>query len=123
MNAQILERNGQPAFAVIPIEDYERIAELLEDITDAEIASRISAKLKSGEEESFPASIVEHLLNGENPVRILREYRGMSVLELANACGVTRAHIYQIESGKREMSVELLRKLVFVLNVDADMLL
>jgi PHD/YefM family antitoxin component YafN of YafNO toxin-antitoxin module len=32
--AQILERDGKPAFAVLPIEDYEALRERLEELED-----------------------------------------------------------------------------------------
>ena len=34
MRPQILEREGNPAFAVLPIEDYEALRERLEDLED-----------------------------------------------------------------------------------------
>jgi len=32
---QILEKDGRPAFAVVPIEVWERVRELIEDVEDA----------------------------------------------------------------------------------------
>jgi transcriptional regulator with XRE-family HTH domain len=67
--------------------------------------------------------VVNRLLDGENPVKVWREYRRLTQGQLAEQTGVTVAHISQIENGKRECSVKLLRALARVLAVDADLLI
>ena len=123
MNVHFLEHDGKPAFAVLPIDEFERLIAPLEDAADAADIERLTAAVASGEEKTYPAEVVSALINSTNPVKTLREYRGISPSELASACGVTTAHIYQIESGKRSMSVDVLRKMADALDVDADMLI
>lgn len=123
MNVQIIEQNGKPAFAVLPIEEYNKLRAILEDIEDAATFGRIAADIESGKEELFPQEVVDALVKGKSPVRIFREFRRMTPAQLAKECDVSPAHIYQIESGKRSMSVDLLRKMVRALNVDADLLI
>lgn len=123
MNVHFLDHNGKPAFAVLPIEEFERLIAPLEDAADAIAIERLSEAVASGEEKTYPHAIIESLLNGAHPVKTLREYRNLTPSELASACGVTAAHIYQIESGKRSMSVDVLRNMVKALDVDADMLI
>ncbi len=123
MNVQIIEQNGKPAFAVLPIKEYNKIREILEDIEDAATFGRIAADIEAGKEELFPQDVVDALVEGESPVRVFREYRNMTPSQLALACDVSPAHIYQIESGKRSMSVDVLRKMTQALDVDADMLI
>ena len=123
MSVQILEHNGEPAFVVMPIEEYQKLCMPREDAADAATIERMSSAVASGHEETFPAELVNALIDGGNPVRLFREYRQISPANLAEVCGVSRAHIYQIESGKRAMSIELLRKLVTALRVDADLLI
>lgn len=120
---QILEHNGKPAFVVMPFAEYERMLEPFEDAKDAARIEQMLNAVASGAEEVFPAALVDALVLGGNPVRLLREYRGMSTGDLAAACNVTKAHIYQLETGKRSMSVDLLRKLTHALTVEADILL
>lgn len=120
---QFLEHNGEPAFVVMPIEEYERLMRPYEDGADAAAIERIVHDVADKREETFPAELVHALLDGGNPVRLFREYRGITPTALAETCGVSKAHIYQIETGKRTMSVDLLRKLVGALHVDADMLI
>jgi DNA-binding XRE family transcriptional regulator len=55
--------------------------------------------------------------------RVWREYRKLTQSQLAEKTGVIVAHISQIEGGKRECSVKLLRALAGALDVDVGMLL
>jgi DNA-binding XRE family transcriptional regulator len=123
MSVQILEHEGKPAFALMPIEEYERLVNALEDAHDAANIEEFYRRLVSGEEETFPAEVADRLLAGEHPVRVLRSHRGMTLQQVADACGVTNSHISQIEKGKRSMSTELLKKVAGALRVDAELLL
>lgn len=123
MSVQILEHEGRPAFALMPIEEYERLVAALEDAHDAATIEEFYRRLVSGEEQTFPAEVADRLLAGEHPVRVLRSHRGMTLQQVADACGVTNSHISQIENGKRSMSTELLKKMAEALRVDAEMLL
>lgn len=95
----------------------------LEDAHDAATIEEFYRRLVAGEEETFPAEVVDRLLSGENPVRVLRSYRGMTLQQVADACGVTNAHISQIEKSKRSMSTDLLKRMAEALRVDAELLL
>lgn len=120
---QILEHNGKPAFVVMPFAEYEKMLEPFEDAQDAIRIEQLLNAVASGAEELFPAKLVNALASGGNPIRLLREYRAMSTADLAAACGVTKAHMYQLKTGKRSMSIEVLRNLSHMLTVEADMLL
>jgi DNA-binding XRE family transcriptional regulator len=119
MKVQVLEKDGKEAFAVLPIDEYRALAQRLEDLEDAQDLR----SYRSNPGESFPSEVVNRLLDGESPVKVWREYRRLTQGQLAEQTGVTVAHISQIESGKRECSVKLLRALARVLEVDADMLI
>jgi len=122
MNAQVqfIERDGKPEYAVVPIDTYRDLlekAEMLEEIRDFDEAVR---ELENGEDELIPGELVDRLLDGEPPVRVWREHRGLTQAQLAARAGVTQGAVAQIESGARQGSVELLRKLAAALNVDLD---
>lgn len=123
MSVQILEHEGRPAFALMPIEEYRRLVEALEDAHDAAAIEAFYRRLVAGEEDTFPADVVDKLLAGENPVRVLRAYRGMTLQQVADACGVTNSHVSQVEKGKRSMSTDLLKKMAVALRVDVELLL
>jgi DNA-binding XRE family transcriptional regulator len=123
MSVHILEHEGKPVFALMPIEEYQRLVTALEDAHDAATIEAFYRRLVSGEEETFPAEVADRLLAGEHPVRVFRSHRGMTLQQVADACGVTNSHISQIENGKRSMSTELLKKVAEALRVDPELLL
>jgi DNA-binding XRE family transcriptional regulator len=122
MSVQILEADGKPAFAVLPIGEYRRLLELAEDASDAAALHRAAARYIAGKEETVPANVVDRLLAGEPPIRVWREYRGLSASALAEMLDVTPAHVSKLETGRGEPSIALLRKLSAVLDVDTDSL-
>ena len=117
---QLILKEGQPEYAVIPYDTYLQLvddAEMLQDIRDYDEAMR---KIASGEEELIPLAVVESLINGENPVKVWREYRGLTQQQLAEKAGISAAYLSQIETGKRTGSAEVLQALARALNLDLD---
>jgi len=119
MKAQLLKKNGKAEFAVLPIAEYRELLQRLEELEDI----RDFRDYKNAPGESFPAEVVNRLVDGARPVKVWREYRNLTQKQLAEKTGVTIAHISQIESGKRECSVKLLKSLAAALEVDVEMLL
>lgn len=120
MNAQIITSHDAPAFAVVPYDEWERLLARLEELEDLADARNLSARTASGEDETFPAEFVDRLLAGESPLKVWREYRGMTLASLAEVCGVSAPAISQIETGKREPSASLLKRLAAALSCDMD---
>lgn len=122
MSVQILRANGKPVFAVLPIDEYRRLLGLAEDAKDAEALHRAAKRHASVNEEAIPAEVVDRLLQGESPLRVWREHRGLTAAALAEMIGVTPAHISKLETGKGEPSDVLREKLAAALDVDIDAL-
>ena len=114
MSAQIIEHNGQPAFAVIPYAEWQAILDRLEDIEDR--ADAAAAR----DEETFPIEFVERCLSDEPPLRIWREYRGFTLQALADQCGVTRQMLSMLEHGKTRSSAALLGRLAAALQCEME---
>lgn len=104
----------------IPKVEYDRLRALEEDLADVQAALAVEARLAKGEEELIPADVVDRLLDGEPPLRVWREFRGLSQSELARASGVNRVQIVDIEADRNSGSVRTLRKLANVLSVTVD---
>jgi DNA-binding XRE family transcriptional regulator len=122
MSVKILEADGKPAFAVLPIDEYRKLLDLAEDAKDAAALRRAARAYAAGKERTIPAATVDRLLAGEPPIRVWREHRGLTAAALAEKIGVTPAHISKLETGKGEPSIAVLRKLAAVLDVDIDSL-
>jgi DNA-binding XRE family transcriptional regulator len=117
---QIIERDGKPEWAVLPYEEYLKLleqAEMLEDIRDFDAAK---AALENGEDELIPAEVIFAILDGENPIKVWREYRGLTQQQLADAAGISKPYLSQIETGKRKGTTEILSAIVKVLDVSLD---
>lgn len=113
---QIIEKDGKRLFAVIPYDEYERLRDAAELAEDAELARKALER----DEERVPIELVDRLIEGENPVRVWREYRGMTQRELAAKAGINTAYLSQIETGKRGGSTKVLRAVSNALAVDLD---
>ena len=114
MSAQIIEMNGAPAFAVVPVAEWSALLERLENLQDIADAKHAQCA------ESFPAELAERLLSGEVPLKVWREYRKLTLQALAVQCGVTRQMLSMVERGKAKPSADLLAKLAAVLGCDMD---
>jgi DNA-binding XRE family transcriptional regulator len=126
MNAQvqIIEKDGQPEYAVVPIEFYRRLLALAEDAEDIEAAEQARQELEAGKDELIPGVVAERLLSGsEHPLRVWREYRELTQETLAERAGVGKSYVSQIEAGKKAGSVRVLRALAVALRVATDDLL
>jgi DNA-binding Xre family transcriptional regulator len=76
-------------------------------------------RLASGDDELIPAEFANRILNGESPVRVWREYRGLTAKELAARVGISEADLGQIESRDRSR-VEMLKRIAVILSIDLD---
>jgi DNA-binding XRE family transcriptional regulator len=113
-----VEKEGK-SYVQMPYEDYESLLERLEDAEDiCTIREAISS-----DEEKIPFELVKKEMNGENPVKIYREYRGLTQQQLANKSGVNRVYITQIENGKKPGSVNAYKALSKTLNIDMEILI
>ena len=111
--------NGEDMI-VLSKSDYDLLlerAELAEDIAAVEAYRR---RLAAGEEEAIPEEFANRLIDGENPVRIYRELRGLSARELADKTGISAAFLSEIENGKKEGGVSTLKKIAQALGVTID---
>lgn len=120
MKVQVIEKDGRPEYAVIPYTEYERLVEAAEMTEDVRDYDTVKEALGSGREELIPARVADRLLDGENPIRVWRNCRGLSASDLAAACGLTPAAVSQIENGKRSPSVQTLKAIATALRVDVD---
>ena len=119
MSVQVILKEGTLEYAVIPYETYLRLvedAEVLADVRDYDAAIESIA----GGDELIPAEIVYALLDGGNPIRVWREYRGLSQGELAARAGISPSYLSQLESGKRGGTTEVLSAIAAALDLTID---
>lgn len=114
---QFIERDGKREFAVIPIELYERLSAALEDIDDATLFETARA---ADDGFHIPAEVAHAILDGEHPIKVWREHRGLTQEVLAEQAGISTAYLCQIETGKRTGALKTIRAIAKALAVRLD---
>jgi DNA-binding XRE family transcriptional regulator len=125
-NVQFIRTPGGDDLAVMPRSEYDRLVELAAETQEDAGASRIVRNslraLKEGREVVLPKAVADRLANGENAVRVIREWRDLIQGELAVAVGISQNYLSEIETGRRKGPAELQKKLARKLGVPLDLL-
>lgn len=118
MNAEIIEKDGR-AWAMIPYEEYQSLIELAELAVDMTAQKPSPAPVQVGE-KGLPAELRERLWCGESPVKIWREFRGLSPEHLAELAGVSPPFLAQLEAGRPTVRIDKLKRIAQVLDVHLE---
>lgn len=95
------------AFVLVPVHEYRRLITRGQD-----------------EPETLPDSVLDMIAAGAyHPVRILRKFRGLTQARLAEAAGLSRPYLTEIETGKKSGSVTAMKALAEVLQVPVGLLM
>ena len=87
---------GAERLAVIEAREFERLCAELERAKAA-----LDALHAAG--ATVPGEIVHAILEGANPISVWRKRRGLTQTALAEASGVSRSHIANLESGRKDI--------------------
>ena len=102
MKHDLLHIQGKP-FVLVPLHEYRMMTS--------------ESTPESGNE--LPAEILDNLsARQDHPVRILRRFRGLTQQELAEAAGLSRPYLTEIEKGRKTGSVAALRAVAAALAVN-----
>lgn len=124
MNAFTLRPVHQDAETVtLHRADYEALLEALEDAQDLVESREALARLQRGEEEAFPIELVEQIIDGMQPVRAFRQYRGLTQQALAQSAGVSASYLCEIEAGRKTGSLDAITRIAGALRLPIDSLL
>lgn len=100
-------------------EEHERLIQAEQDLFDLQTLN----KARDTFEEGLPHEFMVRLVEGDAPLAVYRKWRGLSQAALSRKSGVNRVQIVDIESGRKQGSVETLKKLADALDVMVDDLL
>ena len=117
---QFFTTPGGETMAVLPGDVYEALAQIAEDTIDAATAEQVLARIASGESTMIPAVFADRILDGENPVRVWRDFRGLTIKALAASAGISAAYLSQIEGGSRVGTVVTMKAIAEALGVTID---
>jgi DNA-binding XRE family transcriptional regulator len=105
INFQTITQNGQPAFVVIPYDEF----------------LQIYPQAKS--EATIPHEVVRLIIKNEmSTLRAWREYLGFTQKDIADRLGISQAALSQIEAVNSRPRKETLRKLAEIYNVAIELL-
>jgi hypothetical protein len=109
-------------------QDFEALIAAVEDVADRRAFAAFDARVA---QEGLPAVFEDSLTleqacriaDGESPVRVWRERRGLTARALAAAAAINPAYLSEIEAGKKPGSATAIIGLAKALRVDAGDLL
>lgn len=102
MKHDLLHIQGKP-YVLVPLHEYRIMSN--------------SDNVSTG--DNLPPEILDALSAGqESPVRILRKYREMTQQALADAAGLSRPYLTEIEKMNKPGSLKALRAVAAALSVD-----
>lgn len=108
----IRDAKGRPTHVVLTLAEWQRLREQAELTRLDELRAQ----------DRLPLPIAERILEGERPLKILREWRGLTQTQLAERAGLPQPTIALLERGKRKGTVEQMRKLAEALDLQLETL-
>ena len=120
---QTIKTDGASELVVMPRVEYDRLIAELEDAKDIASAKDFEAREAAGDVEFLPWEMAKRLRQGEHPVTVWRDHRGLTQKALAERAKMTAAQLSEIEKGKKSGSVATLQKLARALSLTVDELL
>lgn len=105
MGIQVISRDGQPEYAVVPWEQYQALLKA---------AGQAPAEAVVSEE---PGSAAVAPLPAFSEVAQIRQAKGIAPEQLARNVGVSPAYLAMIESGERQPDAAIRRALAWHLGV------
>ena len=120
MNVQVIKQGDKPEWAIVPYDTYLQLVEKAEMLQDIQDYDAVKASMERVDEELIPAEVVNAILDGANPIKVWREYRGISQQELAHQVEISVPYLSQLETNKRKGSLEVLSAIATALNILLD---
>ena len=103
MNYDIIHISGKP-HVLVPVHDY-------------------TALKNAGSNSNLPQDVLEKLTVGkDSAIKVVRKYRGMTQGDLAEAAGISRPYLTEIETGRKDGSIRALKSIAGALDVSLEIL-
>ncbi|HEY1983626.1 MAG TPA: helix-turn-helix transcriptional regulator [Xanthobacteraceae bacterium] len=119
------QKTARGEIAILPRKDYEdlvaRAAEADEDKGTARLVAHARDASTTGA-PLIPKNVVDRLASGDNPVRVLREWRDITQMYLSFKTGLSQGYISDVETGRRNGTAAALRLIADALKVPLDLL-
>lgn len=100
----------------LPRGEYDAMRERLEELEDIIAVQRHRTGV------TLPAVLADRIIDGEHPVTVWRDHRGLSQRALAAKAGISPSYLSEIESGAKPGSLETYKALAEALDTTLDWL-
>ena len=119
------QKTPRGEIAIMPRKEYEALvvkaAEADEDAGTARLVARARGEIAAGA-PLLPKHVIDRLAKGDNPVRVLREWRDVTQLYLSFKTKLSQSYISDVETGRRKGAAAALRRIADALKVPLDLL-
>jgi DNA-binding XRE family transcriptional regulator len=103
MNYDIIHIAGKP-HVLVPIHDF-------------------TALKNAGNNTNLPQAVLEDITLGkDSPIKVIRKHRKMTQGDLAEAAGISRPYLTEIETGRKDGSIRSLKSIAGALDVSLEIL-
>ena len=120
---EVIDKKTKKAFILIPRKEWRRIEEKFEDFLDECLPiKRSKAAYEASGRHGYPSDVVGRIIDGEHPVKVIREWRKLTQAQLAAKTGLAKAVISHIETGVRNGGLKTLGKIATALDVPIEIL-
>jgi DNA-binding XRE family transcriptional regulator len=128
MGIQTIRTESGEELIVIPRREYIALLaragdEAAEDEMTALLVDEAKNAISRGEDVALPLEIWDAMEAGENRIKVLREYRGLTQAELAAAAGVDPDLVAELEGGREGGAPDRLKEVARALRVPLDVLM
>ena len=108
-NHQIITKDGKPAFAVIPWDEYKKLLRNQIETDDADVW--------------FPNEVVKANVRGDSLVKAWREHLGFTQEELAKRAEIKQPSLARLENAESNPRKSTLKKLADAMNISIEQLI
>lgn len=99
----------------------DELNQIIEDAIDAAMANTVKQEIADGDGEYLPRDFTMKLLDSDDhPVKLWREYRGLTAKDLATTADITAPMLSAIERKNANAGLSVLIKLAKALKVKID---
>jgi DNA-binding Xre family transcriptional regulator len=117
---QILKTGGDD-LVVLSRRDYNALMARAGD-PGAEDAAAVRIISETDGHTALPGEVMDRIIDGESPLKVLMDHRGMTQAELAHASGLSQPFVSKMVRGKVGGGGETMKALARALAVSEDVL-
>lgn len=110
---QIIKTPSGEELVIVPRAEYEALVRAADEAAEdaADVAVYDARKNDPDGATRLPAELSMSILQGDNRVKAMRKWRGLTQAQLAEATGLGQGYLSDLEKGRRALSAKAAEKL------------